>query len=158
MSIVRPGAFISTCLQMYPVIFVSVWRSLLHAFLGRPLFVLPCGFHVRACLVIVDAGFRSVWPIHPHRLLLITSPAVSWCFSPTSQCCWCCRFLLRQLLMKVCTFSVVMLIFLHICALHSSTDFTLDLNRRICVCNDKTLELKMLRSCINVHLAFPTLA
>ena len=36
--------FISICLQVYPVIFGCVWRSLLHVFLGRLLFLLPCGF------------------------------------------------------------------------------------------------------------------
>jgi len=56
---------------------MSVRRSLLHVFLGRVLF--PCRFHVRVCLVIVDASFRSVWPIHPRCLLLISSPAFCWC-------------------------------------------------------------------------------
>ena len=48
-------------------------------FRGRPLFLLPCGFHVRARLVILDACVLGVSPIHPHCLLRISSPAVSWC-------------------------------------------------------------------------------
>jgi len=127
-------------------------------------FSFPCGFHVRACLVIVDAGFRSVWPIHPHRHLLISSPTFCWCvFSHKSvllmvfgQRIW--RNPLRQLLIKVCNFFLVVLVGLRVSAPYSSTYFTLELNRRIVVCSDNTLELQMFLSCINVPLALPILA
>jgi len=142
---------------------MSVTRSLLHVFLGSPLFLFPCGFHVMACLVIVDAGFRSVLPIHLHRLL-ISSPAFCWyVFSHKSlllmvfgQRIW--RILLRQLLIKVCNFLVVVLVILHVSAPYSSTDFTLELNRRIFVYNDNTLELQMFLSYINAPLVLPILA
>ena len=121
----------SICLQVYPDIFVSVWRSLLQLFLGSLLFPFPCGFHVRTCLVILDAGFLSVSTIHAHHLLLISSPAISWCvlshksMLPTvsGQRIW--RILLRQLLIKVCAFLMVVLVVLHVSAPYSSTNFTI---------------------------------
>ena len=142
---------------------MSVRRFLLYVFLGRPVFLFLCGFHVRACLEIVDVGFRSVWPIHPHRLFLISSPTFCWCiFSHKSlllmvfgQRIW--RILLRQLLIKVRYFLVVVLVVLSVSDPYSST-FILVLNRRICVCNDTTLELQMFFSCINAPLALPILA
>ena len=70
------------------------------------LFLLHCGFHVRVCLV------RWCWlPEHvtnpPHRLLVVSSPAVSWCvLSHKSMLLMVsgrriCRILLRQLLITV---------------------------------------------------------
>ena len=35
------------------------WRSLLLVLLGRPLFLLPCGFHIRICLVMVIVGIDT---------------------------------------------------------------------------------------------------
>jgi len=120
-----PSLF-SSSLQLYPVLFVFVRKFLLRVFLGRRLFLFPCGLHVSTCLVIFDAGFRSVWSIHPHCLLLISSPASSWCvFSHMplllmefGQRIW--RILLRQLFIKVCTFLVAVLVDLHVSAPYSS--------------------------------------
>ena len=39
--------------------------DLLQVFTGLLTFLLPCGFHSRACLVMSDVGFRKVWPIDP---------------------------------------------------------------------------------------------
>jgi hypothetical protein len=47
----------------------SVFRCQL--FLGRPLFLFPCGFQVRACRVVLHAGFLRVWPIKPFFLRII---------------------------------------------------------------------------------------
>ena len=58
----------------------------------------------------------------------------------------------------VCNFLEVVLVVLHVSAPYSSTYFTLELNRRIFVCNDNTLELQMFLSCIHVPLAVPILA
>ena len=44
---------------------------LLQVALGLPLFLLPCGFHVRVCFVIDLFFLLSVWSIHFHFLLLI---------------------------------------------------------------------------------------
>ena len=64
----------------------------------------------------------------------------------------------RQLLIKVCAFLVVVLVGLHVSAPYSSIYFTLALNRHIFVCNDNNLELQMFMSCIHAPLALPILA
>ena len=69
-----------------------------------------------------------------------------------------CRILLRQLLRKICNFLVVVFVVPHVSAPYSSTDFILELNRRVFVCNDNTLELRMFLSWINPPLAWPILA
>ena len=74
----RSWAFCSSCLHVHPILLVSASRSRRHVFLGRPLFLLPWGFQVSACLVRVKSGFRSVWPIHFQRRLRISSSAGSW--------------------------------------------------------------------------------
>lgn len=43
-----------------------------HVCFGRPTFRFSCGFQSRACLVTLETGFRSVWPIHPHFLFLMS--------------------------------------------------------------------------------------
>ena len=39
---------------------------------GQPTSRFPCRFQSRACLVMLDAGFHSVWPIQPHLRFLIS--------------------------------------------------------------------------------------
>ena len=51
-----------------------------------------------------------------------------------------------------------MLVVLHVSAPYSSTDFMLELNRCIFVCNDNAMELQMFLSCTNAPLAWPVLA
>ena len=46
---------------------ISAIRSHLQVFLGFPLPCFPCGFHCRACLVMLCFGFLSVCPIHLQR-------------------------------------------------------------------------------------------
>ena len=46
--------------------------------LGLPLFLFPYGFQIRACLVMLRAGFLRVWPIQPHFLLRICVATGSW--------------------------------------------------------------------------------
>ena len=54
--------------QLVPcrISFASVSR--LQQLRGRPLFLFPCGFQVRAWRVVLDAGFLRVCPIQPHFL------------------------------------------------------------------------------------------
>ena len=40
--------------------------------------LLPYGFHLRACLVMLFCGFLSVWPIHAHFLILKCVFMGSW--------------------------------------------------------------------------------
>ena len=51
------------------VISASVLR--LQLMRGRPLFLLPCGFHLRAWRVVLDGGFLKVCPIQDHFLFKI---------------------------------------------------------------------------------------
>ena len=52
--------------QLVPCCFRSVSVSCLQLLRGRPLFLFPCGFQVRAWCVVLDAGFLRVYPIQPH--------------------------------------------------------------------------------------------
>ena len=67
----RFGASFSAEFQLCPCSFSSDSLSLRQVFLSRPLLLLPCGFHLRSCLVMLFGGFLSVWPIHVHFLFLI---------------------------------------------------------------------------------------
>jgi len=88
----------------------------------------------------------SIQCVFSHKSLLLTV---------FGQQIW--RLLLRQLLIKVCTFLMVALVVLHVSAPYCRTDFMLELNRHIFVCNGNTLELQMFLSCINALLALPNL-
>ena len=48
-------------------------------FLGWPLFCLPRGFHVRACLAVLEAGLRRACPVRSHLVFLISSAVGGWC-------------------------------------------------------------------------------
>ena len=54
--------------QLVPCCFNSVSVSRLQLLQGRPLFLFPCGYQVRAWRVVLDAGFLKVCPIQPHFL------------------------------------------------------------------------------------------
>ena len=54
--------------QLVPSCFSSASVSRLQLLRGRPLFLFPCGFQVRAWRVVLDAGFLRVCPIQPHFL------------------------------------------------------------------------------------------
>ena len=71
-------AFLFSWLQVIPSLLVSASKSRLHKFLGRPLFLSPCGFQARARLVMLVKGFRRVWPIHRQRLIMISASAGLW--------------------------------------------------------------------------------
>ena len=63
-------AILSSCFQLSPVCVMSASRSRRQVFFGLPLFRLPWGLHVIAYLVMLVFGFLSVWPSHPHLLLI----------------------------------------------------------------------------------------
>ena len=52
--------------QLVPCCFSSASVSRLQLLRGRPLFLFPCRFQVRAWRVVLDAGFLRVCPIQPH--------------------------------------------------------------------------------------------
>ena len=59
------------CLCVWISASESVFR--LQLLRGRPLFLLPCGFQVRAWRVVLASGFLRVCPIQPHFLRRICS-------------------------------------------------------------------------------------
>ena len=63
--------------QVYSIVLTSDSTSRRQVILGRPLFLFPWGFHVRACLVMLDVGFLSVWPIQRHFRFIYFSTG-SW--------------------------------------------------------------------------------
>ena len=83
--------------------------DLLQVFTGLPTFLLPCGFHSRACLVMSDVGFRKVWPIQFHLRLAISSGTHSCLVRAQSSLLlifsgqYIFRIFLRHLSMKVCS-------------------------------------------------------
>ena len=72
-------ASFSRIFHSWPVLLMSASNSRRQVFLGRPLFRFPWGFHFRACHVILEAGFLSVWPIYLHRFWRISS-SMGFCF------------------------------------------------------------------------------
>ena len=57
--------------QLVHCCFSSASVSRLQLLRGRPLFLFPCGFQVRAWRVVLDAGFLRMCPIQPHFLCSI---------------------------------------------------------------------------------------
>ena len=64
-------AVLAAPVQLVPSCFSSASVSRLQLLRGRPLFLFPCGFQVRAWRVMLDADFRRVCPIQPHFLFRI---------------------------------------------------------------------------------------
>ena len=71
-------AILSNSFQLYPIFLMSTSKSLRHVLLGRPFFLLPCGFLFSACLVMQVGDLRKVCPIHPHLLFFISSSIGLW--------------------------------------------------------------------------------
>ena len=62
--------------QLVPYCFSSASVSRLQLLRGRPLFLFPCWFQVRAWRVMLDAGFLRVCPIQPHSSAVSAWPLV----------------------------------------------------------------------------------
>jgi len=78
LHLTRFVASFSAEFQLCPCSLNSDSVSLRQVFLGHPLLLLPCWFHLRVCLVMLFGGFLSVWPIHAHFLFLICVFMGSW--------------------------------------------------------------------------------
>ena len=99
--------------HVIPAAFISASVLLRQVCFGRPTLRFPCGFQSRACLVMLDAGFRSVWPIQPHLRFLI-SVSIGVCFVLSHSCSFettsghlMLRIVLRHLLVNVCNLWVL---------------------------------------------------
>ena len=102
--------------HVFPAAFISASMLLCQVCFGRPTLRFPCGFQSRACLVMLDAGFRCVWPIQPHLHFLI-SVSVGVCFVlshsysfETTSGHLMLRMFLRHLLVNVCSLWVLVLV------------------------------------------------
>ena len=97
----------SIFLPVYPIFFLSFSVSLFQVFLGHPLLLFSCGFHVSACCVMFVSGFLSVYPIQLHFLFFILISTGSCLVLSHSvvldTLCdhFSCKILRRHLLMKV---------------------------------------------------------
>ena len=97
-------------------------------FLGRPLFLFPWGFHVSVCLVMLDVGFLSVWPIQRHLLRFISIYIGSWLVLVhkvlllTLSDHFKFMILRRHLFKNVCILFIVCLVILHVSELYNWTD------------------------------------
>ena len=143
---------------------MSASKSRLHEFLGRPLFFFPWRFQDRACLVMLVEGFQRVWPIHLHRLIMISASAGLWLvlchsFSLLMVIGQRIRKILhRHELIKVCTFFVVATVVLQVSEPYNRTGLTLLLKILILVGSVRSLELQTFFYCRKTALALPILA
>ena len=65
-------AFLLRATHVMPTSFISLSMHLLHVSRGLPLPLEPCGFHWRACRVILFLPFLNVCPTHFHLRLPIS--------------------------------------------------------------------------------------
>lgn len=101
----------SWCLQRGPSV---------RCFSSCGLFCLRWGFQVKACLVMFTAGLWSMWPIHLNHLPKTSSSTVNWfglfqrllLLMVMGQRIW--RIILMQVLMKACTFFMVVIFILYV--------------------------------------------
>ena len=149
--------------QLCPLILVSASSSLLQVILGRPLFLLPWGFHMRACLTMLDVGFLRVWPIHLHLRWRISSS--------TGSCCVRCqrsslvmtlgqrirRIVRRHVFIKAWSFFEMAAVIRHVSAPYNKTGFIVVLNILTLVWRVKLLQFQTFFSCLNAVLALPIL-
>ena len=85
----------------------SFVSCLLHVVFGRPLFLLPCGFHFKAYFAMESLSFLNVWPSHLNLRCFICWEILGCLVFSHSD--WfeitsgqkMCRILLRHFLMKV---------------------------------------------------------
>ena len=142
------AALASSC-QVCPLCFISSSTSLRQLLRGRPLFLFPWGFQVRACLVMLLGGFLSVWPIQVHFLRLIWVSMGSCLVASHSLMLLMVsgqnmrRICLRHLLIKDWIFLRDVFVVRHVSEPYKSTDFTFELKIQIFVCVVISLELQI---------------
>ena len=115
--------------QVVPCFFTSSATDLLRVVLGLPVFLFPCGFQSKACLVTVLVCFRWVCPIHVHFLLAISLLMLCWpvLLQISLFVVLSCHLVFRMYLRhnEVCSIRIVVLVSLHVSEPYSSTLFTL---------------------------------
>ena len=154
-------------LHLIPIAFNSSSTLLRHVCLGLPTFLFPWGFQLSACLVIFVAGFRRVWPIHPHSLLFICVIICSCPVLPHSSSLGIisghliCTTFLRHLFMNVCSLFVFVFVICHVSEPYNRTDFTFVPKILILFCREREVALQMrrrvLKACLALFSLFPHL-
>ena len=89
--------------QLVPCCFSSTSVSRLQLLQGRPLFLFPFGFQVRAWRVVMDAGFLRVCPIQPHFLcsICLATGSCPACSHRSSLRVFSCHWILQMHLRPV---------------------------------------------------------
>ena len=80
---------------MVPCFFTASSIDHLQVVLGLPIFLFPCGFQSKACLVTLLVCFQRMCPIHVHFLLANSLLMLCWSFHP---------FLSSAILSRFCGF------------------------------------------------------
>jgi len=134
--------------------------SRLHEFLGRRLFLFPCGFQRRAWRVVLDGGFLRVCQIQRHFLCLIwTSIGCRLVLLHRSSLQTFSGHLMlrRQALKKVCIFFMDASVVLHVSDPYNSTDLTFEFRIRNLVEIRISFDAQMFLSMMKADLALPIL-
>ena len=158
--------FLALCLaspQVMPILSKSLCSPRRQVFLGRPLFLLPCGFQSRAERAML-CSFLKVCPIHFHRLLLMLTWTGSWpvlCHKSRSEIFsghWIPSICRKHLLKKTCTCLIRALVSLQVSEPYRRTDLTFQLNILSFVLVRSDLQLQIGRSIAKACCAFFLLA
>ena len=148
---------------MVPCFFTYSVIDFFQVILGLPVFLFPCGFQPKACLLTLLVCFRRVCPIRVHFFLAISFFMLCWSvllkifFFVVLSCHLVFRMYLRHLLMNVCSIWVVVLVTLHVSEPYSGTLFTLVLKIMILLRVEKDGVFHTVYKMLNACLAFPIL-
>jgi len=137
--------------------------SRLHEFLGRRLFLFPCGFQRRAWLVVLDGSFLRVCPIQRHFLCLIRT-SIGCCLVLLYKSSLeiisghlMLRMRMRQALKKVYIFFMDAFVVHHVSDPFNSTDMTFEFRIRNLVEIRISFDAQMFLSMIKTDLGLPIL-
>ena len=136
-------AFLLRATHVMPTSFISLSMHLLHVSLGLPLPLEPCGFHWRACRVILFLPFLSVCPTHFHLRLPI-SVCIGTCPVLSHSCSFLIlsvKIFLKHLLTNSWSFFMSPCVVFQVSQAYSSTDLTFELKSLMSVCVSVTKDI-----------------
>ncbi len=131
-------------------------------FLGRPTFLLSCGWECKACRATLSLYLLRVWPIQRHFLrltdvtmvymLVLSSSSLLITFGHRTP-----KMYLRHLLTKTCSLLWRALVKRHVSQPYRRTDLTLVENILSLVFRESCLESHTSCKALNAYLALPIL-
>ena len=132
----RPWSSTFVCLfslsfPVYPIFFLSFSVSLCQVFLGLPLFLFPCGFHVRACRVTFVAGFLSVCPQCVSSVCVLS--VFPQCVSSVCVLSVCPQCVSSVCVLSVCPQCVSSVCVLSVCPIHLHFLFFISFSTNSCL-------------------------